>query len=229
MFREDFRVRDEAGPSHLGHGHCPGAQARPATAEPAPEPAAAVFRRWPTRASPGDQAAAPVPEPAAAAEAGPIVWTGRRPQGVAQDPVLCPRQGPAQHGTLRGRPRPRLDHAGDALRCQSAFRPLIPASDPGRRGDDGPPPGGWAERASAVLAADIPGLELSYHAASDWAEDPGALARFATTTSPAGDIVVASMLFMEDHIQAVAAGPGGAAHVLRRHGRRASRRARSSG
>jgi len=61
---------------------------------------------------------------------------------------------------------------------------------------------GAAERASAVLAADIPGLELSYHAASDWAEDPGALARCHDDIAR-GDIVVASMLFMEDHIQAV--------------------------
>ena len=57
-------------------------------------------------------------------------------------------------------------------------------------------------RAGEALARDIPGLQLSLHAATDWAEDRAALAR-CTADIARGDIVIASMLFMEDHVRAV--------------------------
>ena len=56
--------------------------------------------------------------------------------------------------------------------------------------------------AGDALARDIPGLELSLHAATDWAEDRAALAR-CTADIARGDVIIASMLFMEDHVRAV--------------------------
>ncbi len=57
-------------------------------------------------------------------------------------------------------------------------------------------------RAEAALAAEMPGLSLRLHAATDWAADPAALERCCEDIATA-DIVLATMLFMEDHIQAV--------------------------
>ncbi len=61
---------------------------------------------------------------------------------------------------------------------------------------------GAAERARPALEAAIPGLELSLHAAAEWGHDQGALDRCRADITN-GDIIFASMLFMEDHIQAV--------------------------
>lgn len=59
-----------------------------------------------------------------------------------------------------------------------------------------------AERARPVLERAIPGLSLSLHAAAEWAHNPGALDRCREDISN-GDIILATMLFMDDHIQAV--------------------------
>ncbi len=61
---------------------------------------------------------------------------------------------------------------------------------------------GAAERARPELERAIPGLRLSLHAASEWEHDPEALQRCRDDISK-GDIILANMLFMEDHIQAV--------------------------
>jgi magnesium chelatase subunit H len=55
-----------------------------------------------------------------------------------------------------------------------------------------------AERAAHALARELPGLRFAVHAASEWADRPEALARCRADIA-AGDIVVATMLFMEDH------------------------------
>jgi len=55
-----------------------------------------------------------------------------------------------------------------------------------------------AERANRRLARAVPGLVLSVHAAADWDEDAGALERCKADIAR-GDIVIATMLFMEDH------------------------------
>ncbi len=57
-------------------------------------------------------------------------------------------------------------------------------------------------RATAALKRDIPGLELAFHAATDWAGNPESLARCKADIAK-GDIVIACMLFVEEHIQAV--------------------------
>ena len=62
--------------------------------------------------------------------------------------------------------------------------------------------GGVIDRAAATLRKDMPGLVLSLHAATDWAEDHEALTRCHADIAQ-GDIIVATMLFMEDHVRAV--------------------------
>jgi len=61
---------------------------------------------------------------------------------------------------------------------------------------------GAAERARAALRRDYPGLELSFHAASDWAAKPDMLERCRADVAR-GDIIAANMLFMEEHFQAI--------------------------
>lgn len=59
-----------------------------------------------------------------------------------------------------------------------------------------------AERAEARLSSEIPGLIVSLHAASEWGENPAALDR-CTADIARGDIIITTMMFMEDHIRAV--------------------------
>ena len=61
---------------------------------------------------------------------------------------------------------------------------------------------GAAERAERALREDLPGLTLTLHAASDWRDNPDALERCRQDIEQ-GDIIVATMLFMEDHIKPV--------------------------
>ena len=55
-----------------------------------------------------------------------------------------------------------------------------------------------AERASRTLARSLPGLQLAIHAASEWGCDDDALARCRADIAQ-GDLVLATMLFMEEH------------------------------
>ena len=55
-----------------------------------------------------------------------------------------------------------------------------------------------AARASERLAREIPGASLVVHAANEWDSDPSALQRCCADIE-CGDIVIATMLFMEDH------------------------------
>ncbi len=57
-------------------------------------------------------------------------------------------------------------------------------------------------RAGESLRAELPGLDLSMHAADEWASDTTALAACHQAIARA-DIVVATMLFLDDHIRAV--------------------------
>lgn len=61
---------------------------------------------------------------------------------------------------------------------------------------------GAVDRAREALKKDLPGLDLSFHAASDWARAPQSLERAKAAVASA-DIVVASMLFLEEHIKAI--------------------------
>ena len=61
---------------------------------------------------------------------------------------------------------------------------------------------GAAFRAEAELKRDIPGLSLSIHAADEWGGDADKLAECRAAIAE-GDIVIATMLFLEDHIRAV--------------------------
>jgi magnesium chelatase subunit H len=61
---------------------------------------------------------------------------------------------------------------------------------------------GAAARARKLLKHDFPGLELSVHAADEWGTDDAALARCKAEIAR-GDIVIATMLFLDDHVRAV--------------------------
>jgi len=58
---------------------------------------------------------------------------------------------------------------------------------------------GPALRAEARLASDLPGLVVTIHAAAEWAENPAALDRAREDIARA-DIILANLLFMEEHI-----------------------------
>ncbi len=55
-----------------------------------------------------------------------------------------------------------------------------------------------AERANQALRKTMPGLSFSVHAAAEWGDDVQALERCKNDIAQ-GDIVIATMLFMEDH------------------------------
>jgi magnesium chelatase subunit H len=55
-----------------------------------------------------------------------------------------------------------------------------------------------AERAHRTLARTMPGLKLVVHAAAEWGGDDAALARCKSDIAQ-GDLVIATMLFMEEH------------------------------
>ncbi|WP_439579308.1 magnesium chelatase subunit H [Elioraea sp.] len=61
---------------------------------------------------------------------------------------------------------------------------------------------GAAMGARAALRRELPGFELAVHAADEWGADPAALAACIADIGRA-DIVIATMLFLDDHIRAV--------------------------
>lgn len=58
------------------------------------------------------------------------------------------------------------------------------------------------ERARAALVRELPGLDLSIHAAAEWSNEPASLERCESDIAQA-HIIVCTMLFMEDHFQPV--------------------------
>jgi magnesium chelatase subunit H len=61
---------------------------------------------------------------------------------------------------------------------------------------------GAVQRAQARLLRENPGVTIGFHAAADWEEKPETLAA-ARADIARGDIVLLTMLFLEDHIRAV--------------------------
>jgi magnesium chelatase subunit H len=61
---------------------------------------------------------------------------------------------------------------------------------------------GPARRISAGLQKDLPGLEITIHAAAEWAENPASLARAKAAVAEA-NVIVANLLFLEEHVQAI--------------------------
>jgi len=61
---------------------------------------------------------------------------------------------------------------------------------------------GPAARAVERLGADFPGLIVSVHAAAEWGENPNALDAARDAVRHA-DIVIANLLFLEEHVQAI--------------------------
>src|SRR5271165_6965727 len=62
--------------------------------------------------------------------------------------------------------------------------------------------GGALARAECALRRDLPNLEVTMHTADEWGGDPAGLTRCHADIARA-DIVIATMLFLEDHIRAV--------------------------
>lgn len=61
---------------------------------------------------------------------------------------------------------------------------------------------GPASRAAPRLQKDFPGLRINVLAAAEWAENPAALARAKAAVAGA-DLIIANLLFIEEHIQAI--------------------------
>jgi len=61
---------------------------------------------------------------------------------------------------------------------------------------------GAVQRAQAQFARIAPGVTIGFHAAADWEEKPGTL-EAAHADIARGDIILMTMLFLEDHIRAV--------------------------
>ncbi|MBV6657894.1 MAG: magnesium chelatase subunit H [Devosiaceae bacterium] len=61
---------------------------------------------------------------------------------------------------------------------------------------------GAVDRAQTALRKEMPGLTLSVHASSEWANDPAALEACKDDVA-SGDIIIATMLFLEDQIEAI--------------------------
>ncbi len=61
---------------------------------------------------------------------------------------------------------------------------------------------GTLNRAQPGLNRDLPGLSLQLHAAAEWADDPSAIDRCRADIAQ-GDIVIVTMLVMEEHIQPI--------------------------
>jgi magnesium chelatase subunit H len=59
-----------------------------------------------------------------------------------------------------------------------------------------------AAHARAALRREVPGLQLDLHAADEWGADDAALERCRSDIAR-GDIVIVTMMFLEDHIRAV--------------------------
>ncbi len=57
-------------------------------------------------------------------------------------------------------------------------------------------------QARATLGRELPGLTLTLHAAAEWENHPAALERCKADIATA-DIVIATMLFLEDHVRAI--------------------------
>ena len=57
-------------------------------------------------------------------------------------------------------------------------------------------------RANPALRRDVPGLTIEVHAAAEWARDAGSLAKCHAAIAT-GDIIIVSMLFLEEHITPV--------------------------
>ena len=58
------------------------------------------------------------------------------------------------------------------------------------------------DRARMILRKELPGIDLSLHAMTEWAADPEAKIRFERDVAQA-DFIIASMIFLEDHVKAI--------------------------
>ena len=173
MFRDDFEFHDGAAPSHLGAQADAGRRAR-----------------RPRRDANADPAA-------------PIVWAPDAEKELKKIPFFVRGKARRNTETLRadatGLPPITVE---TLVRCQSAFQPLTRrrcASSSSRWTAI------WRARPSARATrcgASCRASTLAVHAADEWGGDADALARCRADIAR-GDIVIATMLFLDEHIRAV--------------------------
>ena len=193
MFRDDFEFHAEASPSHLGSAAAP----REVAPMPAPAvPAAAKSRqRDPPRrsAAPSSRPGPPMPNRSCARSrslcaARPVATPSAMPMTAAWPPS------PSRPSTMPKRISvPDGTHTPLRVVLVTMDSHIVSA----------------AARAQQALAQELPGLLLSVHAASEWGDDQRALQRCRDDIA-SGDIVIATMLFMEDHFRPVLACAEGA-------------------
>jgi hypothetical protein len=176
MFREDFEFHDEAGPSHHG-GHAPKPSVR---GTGAPVPAAEV--------APEERISGKMKDEWCRGRDGlrRHGLAGRCRAGVEEDPVLRARQGrgntekyAAERGVSRSastpftKRRPILRGDGDHI---PGYRVVIVTLDSHAAGP--------AARVSERLSGEFPGLNVSVHAAAEWAENPAGAGGSAERGAP---------------------------------------------
>ena len=182
MFRDDFEFADGAAPSHLG-----------ATSEQRAPRAAAEERASDTQV-PRTGKSQP-----SSGTATPKRSSAKFPSSFAARPAGTPRNTPRLTPSRPSRwirstmPKPIL--AADIMtQTTSPLRMVIVTMDSNLAGA--------AARAAHAIRQTLPDFELTVHPADVWGSDSAAL-QTCLDDIASGDIVIASMLFLEDHIRAV--------------------------
>ena len=182
MFRGDFEFHDDAAPSHLGAVQERGAERVPPPnrCRP-PRPRRRLGPPKPRRScrkSPSSSEARRAATPSASLRSG--IWRSSRSR-----PCTMPKRISAADRASNGA----------AGRVQAIpVRVVIVTMDSHISGA--------IERACRLLAPEMPGLVLTIHAAAEWGNDPAALDRCRADIAR-GDIILAAMLFLEDHFKPV--------------------------
>ena len=195
MFRDDFEFHDGAAASHLGRSGGPDAARSVALADDtAAEPAGA------------DSAAAGLAATAIAAASSSSAiavadWAPEAEKELQKIPFFV--RGKARRNTERFAAERGVaaDHRRDPVRCQSALQPLRPAQRPLRvvlvTMDSHL--ASAAERANRAAGARAAGPDADGACRRRMGRATTRRCSAAMPTSPRGDIVIVTMLFMEDH------------------------------
>jgi light-independent protochlorophyllide reductase subunit B len=193
MFRDDFEFHDgrrAVAPGRRRHRRPPPRRSPPPRAAPPTNVDAAPALRWKSAAPPAAPTAG-VPPPSWAPDAERELRRSR--SSCAARRAATPSASPADTGVPH-------HHHRDPLRCQSLLQPLSPRPAGHARGGhrhDGQPPGQRGGARPRVLARKLPGLRSACTPPPTGATSRGAGPLPADIAR--GDIVVATMLFMEDH------------------------------
>ena len=182
MFRDDFEFSDSNGSSHLSHGHTP--------------PSRHPSESWDAVTT----QSAPVTEIPACAGMTWLRANSRKSRfSCAARRGAIPRRLPPNAVLRRSRAtrfmmRRRIMHGSANSQIAPKTRVVIVTLDNHLSGS--------VERAAAQFAREGSGISIDFHAASDWDRSPASLEKCRADIAR-GDIIIATMLFLEDHIKAV--------------------------